>query len=75
MASKKKSYRVWHERKGYIQVFAKNEKDAEEEYYHALEGILGHQLGLCLCFNEKRKPIDRSKVLRIVRVELVKNNP
>lgn len=62
-------YIVHHENGGTMQVFASDEKDAIEEYYHALESILGHQMKICDCFG--KKPIDRSKVARPTRVEKV----
>lgn len=65
-----KVYRVHHEAGGYTQVFAENEDGAVEAYYAALEGILGHHLKICECFGEK-KPIDRTKVARPTRVELM----
>ena len=63
-----KPYKVWHEKGGYIVVQAKSMADAPEEYYKALESMLGHYLKTCGCFGE-RQPIDRDKVFRIERIE------
>ena len=62
-----KNFFVFHEKGGYIHVIAQDKEDALEKYYEALEGIMGHQLKICGCFGDK-KPIDRSQVLKPVRV-------
>lgn len=35
-------------------VFALNEEEAKEEYWKALESILGHQEGCCSCFDNPK---------------------
>ena len=62
-------YVVHHENGGTMQVYATDEDDAIEQYYHTLESILGHHLKICDCYG--KKPIDRSKVARPLRVEKV----
>lgn len=50
-----KVYFVWHEKGGYIQVFADSEEDAREQFYLVLESIFG--------------PIARGAVVNITKVE------
>ena len=65
-----KSYKVYHERGGFIQVWAADEVGARERYYEALESTIGYTLKICGCFNNGvPKPIDRDKVLHIVKIE------
>ena len=63
-------YKVWHE-KGSMMVYAENEEEAIEAYYESVEGMIGHHLKICGCFGEK-KPLDRSKVNKIIKIEEVK---
>ena len=52
-------YKVWHERNGFIQVFAMDEKDAVEQYYLAIESMIG------------KKSFDKNSVLKVNKVEFV----
>ena len=70
--SEQRLFKVIHERGGSIMVYARDQEDAREEYYHAIESIVGHTFKLCTCFNDEAKPIDRTKVLRITGVEEVR---
>jgi hypothetical protein len=63
-------FKVWKENGGFIFLPAKNEDDAVEEYYDAIRSMIGHAWKICTCYGEP-KPLDRSKVVRPIRVEEV----
>ena len=63
-------YVVSHENGGSMMVLANTEEEAREAFYESIEGCIGHHLKSCGCFGEK-KPIDRSKVVRITKIEKV----
>ena len=59
---------IIHHEKGVMAVLANSEKEAEEQYYESLEGMIGHYLKICGCFGPK-SPIDRTKVSQIISIE------
>jgi len=67
----KKYYIVYDEKGGSITAPANNKDEAIEAYYEAIKGMTGHQLKICSCYGDK--PLDRSKVLKPVKVVEVKN--
>jgi hypothetical protein len=67
-ATKLKQFIVWHEKGGYIHVFARDKEDAIDQFYEAIRSMICHTLKICSCFGEE-KPLDRSKVIRPIRVE------
>ena len=62
-----KYFKVHHENGGSIVVQAENEKDAVEKFYESIKGMIGHQWKICKCYGDK--PLDRSKVVRITKIE------
>lgn len=65
-----KQFFVWHEKGGYVHVFARDSEDAVEKYYESIESVIGHYMKICACFGEP-KHLDRSKVIKPTRVEEV----
>lgn len=68
-----KQYIVTNEVGSSFNVFAKNEHEAKEEYWRALESILGHKEGCCTCV-EKPKSFPREKYAKPVSVNEVLRN-
>jgi hypothetical protein len=64
----KRIFKVYHEKGGYIQVFAKDNDDAIEKYWESMEGILGHIEGSCTCCKNP-KVFPREKYLQPISVE------
>jgi acetyl-CoA carboxylase carboxyltransferase component len=63
-----RAFIVWHEKGGFVHVLASDEEDAIEQFYEAISSMIGHTLKICGCFGEE-KPLDRSKVIRPIKVE------
>ena len=64
-------YRITHEKGGIHTVFAKDPSDAIDQFYNGIKSTIGHHLKICGCFGEE-KPLDRSKIVRITKIEEVK---
>jgi hypothetical protein len=61
-----KIFFVHYENGGQMQVFARDKEDAIERFYQAIESIIGHSRGECSCTGKK---FDRSKVVRVIKVD------
>jgi len=67
----KKQYVVFDENNGSTIVFAENEEKAIDAYYDAIDSMISHYERRCTCYNPKAIPLDRDKVLKPLRVELL----
>jgi hypothetical protein len=58
---------VYHEKDGFVQLIAKDKTEARKKYYVIMASIMAHMFG------EKsgadKKPFDKSRCLKIVRIE------